>query len=334
MNNKLKYALREAAGIAGDAARFYVGALALPVVVPAALAGLAAMSALALGGWLADATGGAILSELRRRARLRAPRPPSPSLRGTPTPEEFAADAAVRPRTLAVRLRIGSRLADLAPTLDRGNLYDVSPTGAQRIRGRGRGVRGWLEDNRVGMNYSTLMRYMRLAVRLRALLGLDERLPLEWLLPGGAVSAEVPPALQAQCASAKRKLARLMREHWNFSRLQSHVDGALGLRRLPRTGRTGAGRRARPLDEALAENTRRELADFLQARDLSPKLEALRQAAVARFLEAGQGGVSDSGIPCPAPATGRQGTGKKCRTGGLSAERRGRASWKPVDEGV
>lgn len=32
MNNKVKYALREAAGIAGDTARFYVGALALPVV--------------------------------------------------------------------------------------------------------------------------------------------------------------------------------------------------------------------------------------------------------------------------------------------------------------
>ena len=331
MNTTVKYALREAAGIAGDVVRAYTLPLALPVVLPVAVAGIAALSAAALGSWLAD-SGQDILSELRRRARPRVPRPPSPSLRGTPTPEEFADDAALRPRTLAVRLRIGSRLADLAPTLDRGNLYDVSPTGAKRIRGRGRGVRGWLEDNRVGMNYSTLMRYMRLAVRLRALLGLDERLPLEWLLPGGAVSAEVPPALQAQCASAKRKLARLMQEHWNFSRLQSHVDRALGLRRLPRPGR--AGGRARPLDEVLAENTRRELADFLQARDLPPKLEALRQAAVAGFLEAEQGGVSGPGIPCPAPATGSQGTGKKCRTGGLSAERRGRASWKPVDEGV
>ncbi|MBR4190278.1 MAG: hypothetical protein IKQ55_09990 [Kiritimatiellae bacterium] len=283
MKKPLQQALGWVAGYVGANVQFYGGALSLPVVVPAALAGLAAMSAVALGGWLADATGGAILSELRRRARLRAPRPPSPSLRGTPTPEEFAADAAVRPRTLVVRLRIGSRLADLAPTLDRGNLYDVSPTGAKRIRGRGRGVRGWLEDNRVGMNYSTLMRYMRLVVRLRALLGLDERLPLEWLLPGATASAEVPPALQAQCAAAKRKLARLMRENWNFSRLQSHVDRALGLRRLPRPGR--AGGRMRPLDDALADNTRRELADFLQARDLPPKLEALRRKALAGLLE-------------------------------------------------
>ena len=280
MNNTLKHAVREAAGIVGDTARFYVGALALPVVVPVAVAGVAALSAVALGSWIAGGTGRAILSELRRRARLRGPRTPSPSLRGTPVPEDFAADASVRPRTLAVRLRIGSRLADLSPTLDRGTHFDVSPTGAKRIRGRGRGVRGWLEDNRVGMNYSTLMRYMRLAVRLRALLGLDDRLPLEWLLPGAAAIGEVPAALQAQYAAAKRKLARMMRKHWNFSRLQAHVDGALGLRRLPRPG--GAG--GRPPGDVLADNVRRELADFLQARDLPPKPEALRREAVAGIL--------------------------------------------------
>ncbi len=132
------------------------------------------------------------------------------------------------------------------------------------------------------MNYSTLMRYMRLAVRLRALLGLDARLPLEWLLPGADATAKVPAELRAQYEAAKRRLARLMRAHWNFSRLQSHVDEALGLRRLPRPGRTGG----KPLDGTLAENTRRELADFLQARDLPPKLEKLRNEVAAGFLEA------------------------------------------------
>ena len=307
MNNKVKYALREAAGIAGDVARAYTIPLALPVVVPV----VAALSATALAGWLADTAGRAILSELRRRARLRAPRPPSPSLRGTPTPEEFAADAAERPRTLSVRLRIGSRLADLAPTLDRGNLYDISPTGARRIRGRGRGVRGWLADNRVAMNYSTLMRYMRLAVRLRALLSLDERIPLEWLLPGAAPSAEVPPALRMHCASAKRRLARLMRAHWNFSRLQGHVDEALGLRRLPRPDRPNG----KPLDAILAENVRRELADFLHARDLSPEQEALRQAALAGFPAPRPGpGARDAPMEtCPA------GTGCGIQDGNASA---------------
>ncbi len=78
----------------------------------------------------------------------------------------------------------------------------------------------------------------------------------------------------------------------------------------------------------LADNTRRELADFLQAYDLPPKLEALRREAVAGFLETGP--VTN----CPSPATGSQGTGKKCRMGGFSAERWGSESWKPVDEGV
>jgi hypothetical protein len=281
MNRTLQYALHTAPEFAGEAARVYLGSLALPFAVPLALAGVAALSAASLGTWMVGATGRAVIAELRRRARLRAPKPPSPSLRGTPKPEEFAADAAERPRTLAVRLRIGSRLADLAPTLDRGNHYDISPTGAKRICGRGRGVRGWLADNRVAMAYSTLTRYMRLAVRLRALLGLDERLPLEWLLPGAAPSAELSAELQAQCASAKRRLARLLRAHWNFSRLQAHVDEALGLRRLPRPRRGGM----LVLDEALAENTRRELADFLRAGDLPPKLEALRRKAVSSFLE-------------------------------------------------
>ena len=80
LQHAIRYALREAAGIAGDTTRAAIGSLALPVLVPLALAGVAAFSAAALGGWLATATGRAILSELRRRARLRAPHPPSPSI--------------------------------------------------------------------------------------------------------------------------------------------------------------------------------------------------------------------------------------------------------------
>ena len=64
MNNTVKYTLREAAGIAGNVARAYALPLALPVVLPVAVAGIAALSAAALGSWLAD-SGQAILSELR-----------------------------------------------------------------------------------------------------------------------------------------------------------------------------------------------------------------------------------------------------------------------------
>lgn len=74
MNNEVQYVLREAAGIAGDVARFYIGSLALPVLAPVAVAGVAALSTAALGR-----TVGAVLAELRRRARLRVPGPGSRS---------------------------------------------------------------------------------------------------------------------------------------------------------------------------------------------------------------------------------------------------------------
>lgn len=281
--------LTEAAGIAGNALVVGIGSLALPVVVPIAAAGIAAVSAAALGTYLATETGGAILSELRRRARLREPHPESPSLRGTPTPEELVGNLRERPRTLAVRLRIGSRLADLAPTLDSGNRYYETGKGAKRIASRGRGFKGWLEDHRIKASYGTLMRYKRLATRLRTLLELDERLPLEWLLPHSVLGQEIPRDLLAQHAVARRRLARLLHNHWNFSRLQEHVDAALGIPRLiqARQARASRGKhigsdtsRHPNLEEMAMENTRRELGRFLQESNLPPKSECLRRDAL------------------------------------------------------
>lgn len=276
MNKNLRHALREAADIASAGARVAVGAPLLPILIPTAVAAVATFTATALAAGLATEAGHAILGELRRRARLRAPHPPSPSLRGTPTAAELADDVMERPRTLAIRLRLGSRLADLAPTLDSGNRYNIVGAGAKRISGRGRGFKGWLEDNRVPASYGTLMRYKRLAVRLRALLKLDERIPLEWLLPGAAPDVPLPAGLPGKCTIAKRRLARLLREHWNFSRLQKHVDAALGLTRLPVPGRTDRI----AVDDALAESTRREIATFLRAPDLTPRQEKLRLRTV------------------------------------------------------
>lgn len=285
MKKLLRHVLGEVAGIAETNARFYIGSMLLPVAVPVAVAVVASLSAASFGSWLATATGRCILSELHRRARLREPRPPSPSLRGTPTPEEFAVDAAARPRTLAIRLRLGSRLADLAPTLDSGNRYAVSPAGAKRISGRGRGVKGWMEDNRIRVNYNTLMRYRRLAVRLRALLALDERIPLEWLLPGTAPDREIPRNLQRQCAAARRKLAHLLRSHWNFCRLQKHVDGALGIPHLLQARRAGRTAVRVPASDGIrTENTKRALIAFLRETDLPPRQEKLRCSALAGFL--------------------------------------------------
>lgn len=281
MNNALKHTLREARDIAATGAALALGAPLLPFAIPAAIAGVTAFAATTLAVSFATEAGHAILSELRRRARLRAPRPPSPSLRGTPTAKEFKTDLAARPRTLAVRLRLGSRMADLAPTLDSANRYGPLPAHARarRIAGRGRGLKGWLEDNRIPLGYSTLMSYKLLAIRLRALLRLDERMPLEWLLPGAAPDHPLPPGLLPAHTAARRRLAKLLRAHWNFTRLSRHVNAALGLYRLPTPRRAAAA----PLEGDLLENTRRELTLFLQARDLTPRRERLRRTALAWF---------------------------------------------------
>lgn len=251
----------------------------------------AAFAPLAIGAFAVTETGLAILAEVRRRHRLRAPHPESPSLRGTPTDAELADDCAEKPRTLLVRLRLGSRLADLTPTLDAGTDYSTSPTGARRIASRGPGLKGWLADHRIATNYSTLSKYRLLAIRLRALLRLDERLPLEWLLPGATPDRPLPADLRAPCAAARRRLHALLRTHRNFSRLRKHVDAALGIPPMLRArrenpGRSRKARAALPAipDAALEEATRREILRFLRSTDLSPDSERLRRRAIDWFL--------------------------------------------------
>lgn len=307
----LKETLSKTSDVAQDASSL-LRDLPHPACAPFALAAFAGITLAAFGAFLVTDTGCAILSELRRRKRLREPRPETPSLRGTPTPRELAADAAIAPRTLAIRLRLGSRLADLEPTLDSGPVYDISPTGARRIAARGRGMRGWMADNRLSLNYSTLMRYKTLAVRLRKLLALDARLPLEWLLPGAVPDRDLPSGLLPHYHAARRRLARLLREHWNFSRLKQHVETALGIPRLltvRRNARRAAesararrrmasptkpircesvvlGDRSVRLDESLAESTKRELILFLRTPDLPPRLDKLRRRAIDWLNEA------------------------------------------------
>lgn len=268
------------------------------VLVDAAL--FLAVTTTAFTAFLVTETGAAILDELHRRKRLRAPRPESPSLRGTPTPEELAAACAATPRKLLERLRLGSLLADLDPTLDRTFTYTELPNGAKRYRSRGGGMKTYLADNRIAVPYSTLMRYKLLATRLRQLLALDARLPLEWLLPHSAPDRELPADLRAPYWAARRQLARLLREHRNFSRLRKHVDAKLGIPELLRARRNARDVKVRrrsshpeirgatrhmTIDPGRIEATRLALADFLQDKHLSPKFSRLRDEAI-RWLRA------------------------------------------------
>ena len=269
-----------------------------PLLFPLAFAAFSDITLAAFGTFVLGETGGAILSEIRRRHRLSAPHADSPSLRGTPTGDEIAADCAECPRTLRVRLRLGSRLADLAPILDAAPRCTVSSTGARRFVSRGPGLKGWLEDNRITVGYSTLLKYRTLALRLRQHLALDARLHLEWLLPGTFPDIPLPSDLRSQYYTAKRKLAKLLRENPNFSRLRKHVDSALGIPRLLSIRRTThnprrlakhkpihcesvvLGNRCVLLEENLVESTKREILLFLKSPDLPPRLDHLRRQAI------------------------------------------------------
>ena len=283
-----------------------------PACAPFALAAFTGITLAAFGTFVLSETGGAILSEIRRRHRISAPHSASPSLRGTPSATEIAADCAQTPRTFYVRLRLGSRLADLEPTLDAAPHCTISPTGARRFVSRGPGLKGWLNDHRITVGYSTLVKYRKLALRLRQLLALDARLPLEWLLPGNSPDCPLPTDLRVHYHTARRKLSKLLRENPNFSRLRKHVDAALGIPRLLTIRRTTCraqqaardrrwlsqhkpvhcesvvlGNRQILLDESLVESTKREFILFLKSPDLPPRLDTLRRRALDWLRNAG-----------------------------------------------
>ncbi len=224
---------RQINAAAGRNADLLVLALAPPV--------LAAFAVTAVGRWA--------IGEIRRQVRIHEKRPASPSLRGTPTPAEIAEEWAREPRTPAVCLRIGSRLADLDPTLDHTLLRKKDARGRLVIRARKGGMKGWLSDHRVPVAYSTVMRYKKLAQRLRQVLRLDERLPLEWLLDGVPSGQTLPSPLAAQCSAAARGLSALLRVNPTLKALTLAVEKKLGIVRLVSVRRVGSGRRSTASDK-------------------------------------------------------------------------------------
>ncbi|MBR4190855.1 MAG: hypothetical protein IKQ55_12965 [Kiritimatiellae bacterium] len=165
-----------------------------------------------------------------------APPKPSPSLRGTPSPEDIQEFWDTEPRDLHARLRIGSRLADLEPTLDNTFVFKKNRAGRRRIAARQPGLKGWLRKNTSDVKYSTAMHYKKLATRLRQLVGLDARIPLEWLLPGADAPspqlAALEPTDRRAAAAARKKLLTLLAENPKYSHLVLAVEQKLGIMRM------------------------------------------------------------------------------------------------------
>ena len=100
------------------------------------------------------------------------------------------------------------------------------------------------------------MHYKKLATRLRQLIGLDTRIPVEWLLSSGEDGArriaELPPADRKAIGAAQAKLRRLLAEHPKYTDLARTVEQKLGITRMvtirriqpPKSGR-GIRRKAK-----------------------------------------------------------------------------------------
>ena len=158
------------------------------------------------------------------------------SLRGVPEPEEIEEAWEIEPRTLCGRLRIGSRLADLEPTLDSRFVFKKSRNGSKRICARQPGLKGWMKKNVPSVKYPTAMHYKKLATRLRQLVGLDARVPLEWLLPDSEEGAEglagLSESVREEVGKAKAKLDRLLAENPKVTHLTRAVESKLGIMRM------------------------------------------------------------------------------------------------------
>jgi hypothetical protein len=165
-----------------------------------------------------------------------APPKPTPSLRGTPTPDELSALWELAPRSLLTCLRIGSRLADLEPTLDNTFVFKTKRGKHHRIVARYPGLKGWFKENTPEIAYTTAMHYKKLATRLRQLVGLDIRIPLEWLLPDVETLpqplAVMPLPERRAVATARRKFLALLAENPKYTHLVQAVEQKLGIMRM------------------------------------------------------------------------------------------------------
>ena len=247
--------------------------LVLLALTPAVLAAFAVTE---IGAWA--------IGELRRQARLREKRPASPSLRGTPTPSDLEDLWTADPRTLETRLRLGSRLADLDPTLDHTIARRTLRNGKTVFRSNPGGIKRWLSDRRVAVPYTTVMHYKKTAQRLRCLLSLDDRIPLEWVMDGIPGDRSLPTDLAAPCATARRRLAALLRENRSLASLVRTVESKLGIARLVAVRKVSGRRHARcgnmGKSKSFSEISHERTANATLARTEATK------AAIQRVLEA------------------------------------------------
>jgi hypothetical protein len=161
---------------------------------------------------------------------------PAPSLRGTPKPADIDEIWTLKPRTLLDRLRLGSRLLDLEPSVDNSFVFkENSLSGRREIIARHSGIKGWLQEHCPTVAYTTVMAWKKLASRLKTLCGAPENVPFEWLLPDAPEISTLTtdPALADAILAARRRFDGFLAEGKTFSGLQKLAEKRMNIVRLP-----------------------------------------------------------------------------------------------------
>ena len=176
-----------------------------------------------------------LFHEILRRTRMKELRP-TPSLRGTPNPADIDEIWTLKPRTLFDRLRLGSRLLDLEPSVDNSFVFSENRhSGHREIIARHSGIKGWLQDHCPTVAYTTAMAWKKLASRLKTLCGAPANVPLEWLLPDAPEIASLTqdPAVAAAIEAGRKRLSGFLEEGKSIVGLQKLAERKMNIIRFP-----------------------------------------------------------------------------------------------------
>ena len=153
------------------------------------------------------------------------------STRKPPTPEALEAAWAKSRRSLEWKLRLGSMLEDLEPSVDQSYIRDDD--GA--VVGREPGIRGWLMEHCVEVfdHYKTAMGYKALAHRFRLAIDLPEPFTLEDVLDALSESIESIEAKEKEERDAR--LAKV-KNSGDSAAAEAAAEGVAGAQKMPREG--------------------------------------------------------------------------------------------------
>ena len=153
------------------------------------------------------------------------------STRKPPTPEALEAAWAKSRHSLEWKLRLGSMLEDLEPSVDQSYIRDDD--GA--VVGREPGIRGWLMEHCVEVfdHYKTAMGYKALAHRFRLAIDLPEPFTMEDVLDALSESIESIEAKEKEERDARRAKVK---NSGDGAAAEAAAEGVKGALKAPHEG--------------------------------------------------------------------------------------------------